>query len=95
MSKAVTWNKHLNQAPSGMMHPLLIPDSPWEWTQSDHIMGLPQSHGYDAIYVVMDRLIKMAHFIPTSTNANTEELVQLHIQHVWKLHSTPKIQNKD
>jgi hypothetical protein len=72
-------NKHPNHAPAGMMHPLPIPDSPWEWTQSDHITGLPWSQGYDAIYVIMDRLTKMAHFIPTSTTANAEELVQLHL----------------
>jgi hypothetical protein len=72
-------NKHLNNAPAGLMYPLPIPDGPWEWTQSDHITGLPQSQGFDAIYIVMDRLTKMAHFIPTSTMANAEELVQLHL----------------
>jgi hypothetical protein len=56
---------------------------------------LSQSQGYDAIYVIMDRLTKMAHFIPTSTTANTEESVQLHLQHVWKLHRVPKVHNTE
>jgi hypothetical protein len=88
-------NKQPVQAPAGLMQPLPIPNGPWEWTQSDHITGLPRSQGYDAIYVVMDRLTKMAHFIPTSTTANAEELIQLHLQHVWKLHGVPKIHNTD
>jgi transposase InsO family protein len=43
----------------------------------------------------MDRLTKMAHFIPTSTTTNAEELVQLHLQHMWKLHGIPKVHNTD
>ena len=60
-------NKHTNAKPPGALHVLPIPPGPWEWTQSDHITGLPKSQGYDAIYVVMDRMTKMAHIIPTTT----------------------------
>jgi len=60
-------NKHNNQKPTGTMQPLPPPLGPWEWTQSDHITGLPWSQGHDAIYVVMDRLTKMTHLIPTNT----------------------------
>jgi hypothetical protein len=72
-------SKHLNQAPTGLMQPIPIPHGPWEWTQSDHITGLPKSQEYDTIYVIMDRLTKMAHFISMSTTANAKELVQLHL----------------
>jgi len=74
---------------------LPIPEGPWEWTQSDHITGLPMSQGYDAIYVVMDRLTKMSHFIPTTTCATAEDLVQLHLKHVWKHHGVPRVHNTD
>ena len=37
----------------------------------------------------------MAHFIPTNTRANAEDLAQLHLQHVWKLHGVPKVHNTD
>ena len=88
-------NKHRNWKEAGLMNPLPIPDGPWQWTQSDHITGLPRSHGYDAIYVVMDRLTKMSHFIPTNTTATAEDLVQLHLKHVWKHHGTPRVHNTD
>ena len=88
-------NKHTNRKPAGQLNVLPTPLRPWEWTQSDHITGLPRSQGHDTIYVVMDRLTKMAHFIPTNTWATTEDLAHLHLQHVWKLHRVPKVHNTD
>ena len=54
------------------------------------ITNLPISNGYDSILTVVDRLTKMAHFIPCRKNMNAEELAQLMLNHVWKLHGTPK-----
>ena len=31
--------------------------------------------------------MKMSHFIPTTTHASADNLVQLHLQHVWKHHT--------
>ena len=88
-------NKHPNWQPKGTMQPLPTPEGPWQWTQSDHITGLPMSQGYDAIYVVMDRLTKMTHFIPTTTQAMAKDLMQLHLKHVWRLHGVPRVHNTD
>ena len=43
-------NKHPNWQPEGAMQLLPTPEGPWQWTQSDHITGLPMSQGHDAIY---------------------------------------------
>ena len=43
----------------------------------------------------MDQLTKMTHFIPTNTCAMAEDLVQLHLKHMWKHHSISKIHNTD
>jgi Integrase core domain len=88
-------NKHPNTRPPRLMTPLPVPLGPWEWTQSDHITGLPRLGTYDAIYVVMDCFTKMTHFIPTRTTAMAEDLVQLHLKHIWKIHGVPKIHNTD
>jgi hypothetical protein len=40
----------------------------WEEIAIDFIVGLPRTQsGYDAIWVIMDRLSKVAHFIPVKT----------------------------
>jgi transposase InsO family protein len=65
------------------------------WTQSDFIVQLPLSRGYDAIYVIVDRLTKMAHFIPCKTMCTAEQLAELHIRHVWPLHGLLLQHNTD
>jgi hypothetical protein len=76
---ACAQQKHWNQQVPGTLHVLPTLEGPWEWTQLDHIVGLPRSRGYDAIYVIMDHLTKMAHFIPSHTSDTVEDLVQLHL----------------
>jgi len=88
-------NKVRNKKPGGLLQPLPVPEGPWLWTQSDFITQLPPSHDYDAIYVIADRLTKMAHFIPCKTTCTSEQLAELHIRHVWPLHSLPLRHNTD
>jgi hypothetical protein len=56
----------------------------------DFITGLPISNGFDSILVVVDRLSKMAHFIPTTADGcDAKETARLIRDHVFKLHGTP------
>ena len=55
----------------------------------DFIVELPASAGFNAIYVCVDRLTKMAHFIPTTTEVSAEETALLFYRHVWKHHGLP------
>jgi hypothetical protein len=77
------------------MQPIPTPDGPWQWIQLDFIGELPKSGGFNVIYVVSNRLMKMVHFIPTTTNITTPDLMKLHIQHIWKLHGVPLIHGMD
>jgi hypothetical protein len=52
---------------------------------------LPKSKGFDSIYVVVNRFTKMAHFIPTTEKASEDDLIDLHMRNVWKLHGMPLI----
>jgi hypothetical protein len=88
-------NKVRNQQPAGLLQPLPNPEGPWLWTQSDFIVQLPPLQGYDTIYVIADRLTKMAHFIPCKTTCTAEQLAELHIKHVWPLHGLPLHHNTD
>ena len=52
--------------PKGLLQPLPVPHERWESISMDFITSLPRSSkGNTQIFVVVDRLSKMAHFIPT------------------------------
>ena len=51
---------------------------------------MPLAQGYDSILVVVDRLTKMVHFIPTTKKTLAEGLARLFRDNVWKLHGLPK-----
>jgi transposase InsO family protein len=55
----------------------------------DFIETLPKSEGKDTILIVVDKLIKYAHFIPLSHPFTTKIIVQLFIDNVFKLHGLP------
>ena len=43
------------------------------------------------ILVVVDRLTKMVHFIPTTEKTSAERLARLFRDNMWKLHGLPEI----
>jgi hypothetical protein len=54
--------------PAGLLQPLKVPEWKWEEIGMDFIVGLPRTRdGYDSIWVIVDRLTKVAHFIPVKT----------------------------
>ena len=82
-------NKTPRRAPYGKLKPLPIPEGPWQSVSMDFIVELPPSNGFDAIYVCVDRLTKMAHFCPTRSNVTAEQTAQLYLQYVFKNHGLP------
>jgi IS30 family transposase len=57
----------------------------------DFIVGLPRTRtGYYSIWVVVDRLTKVAHFIPVKTTYNSSVLAELYMARIVCLHGVPK-----
>jgi hypothetical protein len=57
-----------HQRPAGLLQPLKVPEWKWEEIGMDFIVGLPRTRdGYDSIWVIVDHLTKVAHFIPVKT----------------------------
>jgi hypothetical protein len=75
----------------GLLQPLDIPHQPWRSIAMDFITGLPESNGYTQIWVVVDRLSKMAHFIPMKTGEESpaRDLAMTFAREVWRLHGLP------
>jgi len=57
---------------------------------ADFITKLPLAQGYDSILVVVGRLTKIVHFIPTTEKMSAEGLARLFRDNVWKLHGLPE-----
>jgi transposase InsO family protein len=57
----------------------------------DFIVGLPRTQsGYDSIWVIVDRLTKVAHFIPVKTTYSGPQLAELYLSRIVCLHGVPK-----
>jgi len=83
-------NKNHTEQPAGKLIPNSIPEKPWIHILANFITKLPLAQGYDSILVVVDRLTKIVHFIPTTEKMSVEGLARLFRDNVWKLHSLPK-----
>jgi transposase InsO family protein len=85
-------NKPSNRQPAGLLQPLEIADQRWEQITMDFIVQLPKTKSkHDAILVVVDRLSKRIHAIPTTTNVTAPEVAQLFFQNIFRLHGLPRI----
>jgi hypothetical protein len=79
-----------HQRPAGMLKPLLIAKWKWDKITMDFIVGLPRTPtGEDAIWVVMDRLTKSAHFILVKVKDPMDKLARLYVQNIVPLHGVP------
>ena len=64
-----------HQRPSGLLKPLLVLVWKWEHITMDFVVGLPQTlRGLNAIWVIVDRLTKSAHFLPIKTTFTLDQL---------------------
>src|ERR687888_956918 len=54
--------KPRRHGPRGYLQPIPIPSQPFKVVTMDFIVDLPESNGYNAILVIVDKLTKYAHF---------------------------------
>jgi hypothetical protein len=74
----------------GLLQPLGVPKLKFESISMDFIVGLPKTQaGFDSILVVVDRLTKIAHFIPMVSTISTSRIVELFMKNVFKFHGMP------
>jgi hypothetical protein len=80
-----------HKRPPGLLQPLDIPVWKWEDIGMDFIVGLPRSQkGHDSIWVIVDHLTKVAHFILVKIAYTADKLADLYIDNILSLHGAPK-----
>ena len=80
-----------HQRPAGLLRPLSVPEWKWEEIGMDFITGFPRSQkGNNAIWVVVDRLSKVAHFLAVREDITASQLADLYISRILVLHGIPK-----
>lgn len=70
-------------APSAPLVPNEIPSEPWEIISLDLIGPLPESQGYNAILVLVDRLTKDTVCVPTTTELSSIGVAQIYKNQIF------------
>ena len=79
-----------HQRPAGLLQPLPIPERKWEDITMDFVTGMPRTPtGKDAIWVIVDRLTRSAHFLAIKVDFSLERLARLYIKEIVRLHVAP------
>jgi hypothetical protein len=83
--------KAIHMKTVGPLQSLPIPTWKWEDISMDFIVGLPRTaKGFDSIWVIVDRLTKIAHFLPVRVKYTVATYAELYIARVLSLHGVPK-----
>jgi hypothetical protein len=83
--------KAIHMKTAGPLQSLPIPTWKWEDISMDFIVGLPRTaKGFDSIWVIIDRLTKIAHFLPVKTYYPVITYAQMYIARILSLHGVSK-----
>ncbi|GJV80654.1 putative nucleotidyltransferase, ribonuclease H [Tanacetum coccineum] len=75
---------------NGLLVQPKIPEWKWDNIMMDFITKLPKSsHGFDTIWVIVDRLTKSAHFLPIRENDPLDKLARLYLNRIVARHGIP------
>ena len=83
-------NKVQYQRKAGELHPLEIPEGPWQDISINMIGPLLRSNEMDAILVIVDRFTKMIRLKAMTTNILSEGIAKVYRDKIWKIHGVPK-----
>jgi len=76
---------------AGLLQPLSIPSWKWKEVSMDFISGLPTYvKGYDSIWVIVDRLTKVARFILVRTDYRPHQYGELYFEHIVRQYGVPR-----
>ena len=76
-----------HQKPARLLQPLEVVELKWEHVTMDFVTHLPRTpQGHDVVRVIVDRLMKSAHFLAVWMTFTLERFYQLYIFKIVRLH---------
>ena len=75
---------------NGLLQPLPIPEQCWQHVTMDFVTALPESDGFNAVYVVVCRLSNRPCYIPTTKDVDAKMTARLFFDHVVRYYSLPE-----
>jgi hypothetical protein len=83
--------KAIHRRPAGLLQPLSVPSWKWDDISIDFIIGLPTTQkGHDSIWVIVDCLMKTAHFLPVKIGYRPPQYAEKYIAEIVRLHGILK-----
>ena len=92
VSKCLTYQqvKVEHQVPSGLLNLIPIPQWKWDNIIMDFVFAFPLTQKkHDSVWVIVDKLTKSAHFLPTRLNYSMDQLAKLYVSEIVWLHGIP------
>src|ERR1043165_1917356 len=93
VSQCDVWKrvKTQHQKPAGLLQPLEVPEWKWDHIEMDFVTGFLRSQkGNNAVFVVIDNLSKVAHFVAVKDSISVAQLADLYTARVVSLHGITK-----
>ncbi|XP_070056934.1 uncharacterized protein [Nicotiana tomentosiformis] len=79
--------KYEHQRPVGLLQKIVILVRNWERIGIDFLVGLSRTlRRFDAVWVIIDRLTKFAHFIPDMNSYTSEKMIKIYIREIIHFH---------
>ena len=72
-----------------LLQPLATPSAAWHVISLDFVEGLPISHGFNCILVVVDLFSKYSHFVALKHPFSALSVAKIFMQHIYRLHGLP------
>jgi len=82
-------NKPIRHAPFGLLKLLKLPHRLWDPISMDFITALPTNNRKDTLWVIIDRLTKMGHFVACHGTMNPEDLADHFLRQIIRPHGLP------
>ena len=72
-----------HQRPADKLQSLDISEWKWEYITMDFVTSLPRTQAsFDAVWVVVDRLTKSAHFLPYKMTFKVNWMVKIYVREI-------------